>query len=140
MKRFVCSAVTAAALMLVVAAPTVQASQLLSVKPEHVTLRAAFGDSVLGSITVTNTSGQTLSVRLIAQAPDNIDVAIEGSTCSIGSDTVLASGASCTVLVRYRGDPLLGPRTSTTLTVTASDPQTGALLDSELVKITGKSP
>jgi hypothetical protein len=142
MRRFVCSAIAAAALMLavVVEAPAARGSQMISVKPEHLTLRAAFGTSVAGSITVTSTSAGTLIVRLSASPPDNIDIAIEGSTCTIAGDNVLASGASCTVLVRYTGVEFLGPRSTATLLVTASDPQTGELLDSDVVKITGKSP
>jgi len=142
MRRFVYSAIAAAALMLavMVEAPAAQGSQLISVKPQHLVLRAAFGTSVVGSITITNTSTGTLSVRLNASPPDNIDIAIEGSTCTIASDNVLANGASCTVLVRYTGFEFLGPRSTATLLVTARDPQTGELLESDVVKITGKSP
>jgi hypothetical protein len=140
MKRLVYSTVAAAVLTLVVAAPSVRGSQLISVKPPHLTLRTAFGTSVVGSIMVTNRSAGTLIVRLTSGPPDNIDVAIEGSTCTIASDNVLASGASCTVLVRYTGVEFLGPRSTATLLVTAIDPQTAEILDSDVVKITGKSP
>ena len=140
MKRFVCSTLAAAWLTLMVAAPTALGGQLITVKPQHLTLRAPFESSAEGSITITNTSAETLLVRLTTSPPDNIDIGNPGSTCTVASDNVLAAGASCTVLVRYTGFEFLGTRSAAKLVVSAIDPQTGEILESDVVKVTGRSP
>jgi hypothetical protein len=71
-------------------------------------------------------------------APDDFAAGQPESTCSLPEDTLLAPGASSTHVVEFQPDRFFSGRRKAVLVVRAKDPETGAVIDSQRVRLTGR--
>jgi hypothetical protein len=135
-----------AVLLIVVATLTLPTSSaaatLLTVSPKKVNFATkAVGTTTFKTVTVTNTSSQSLLVNISGGLPDDFGwgpVDIEQDLCVLSEGEVLASGDSCAAFVRFSPTEFFaGSRQTGTLEVTARDAQTLALLESTVVTISG---
>jgi hypothetical protein len=139
-RRFVQIAMLVIAL--VVAAPAASAHvAALKVDPHHLAFgKQAFGTFTVGTITITNVSSAPVLVGFEElQVPDDFSPGQTESTCPIPEQTLVAAGESCTQVVGYSPISFFAGHESATIRVTARDPQSGEVLDSVLVMITGKA-
>jgi hypothetical protein len=136
-----------AVLLLIVAALAMPASAAtaaspISVSPQRLNFgtRAA-GTTTFKTVTVTNTTGQSLLVAMTGGLPDDFGwgpVDIDRDRCVFSGGEVLAPGATCEAFVRFSPTEFFaGWRQTGTLEVTASDPATLAVLKTMVVTITG---
>jgi len=118
------------------------ATRLVRVSPKHIN----FGTQPVGTLTfaelaVTNASATSLLVLVDAvELPDDFNFGnLAGSTCIALEGQVLTPGESCIAVVAFQPSEFFaGRRQTATLLVTASDPSSGARLDSVTVKVTGR--
>jgi hypothetical protein len=123
-------------------AATATAASSLSVSPQRVNFGTkAVGTTTFRTITVMNTSGQSLLVAMTGGLPDDFGwgpVDIERDRCVFSGGQILAPGATCEAFIRFSPTEFFAGRRQTgTLEVTASDPATLAVLETTVVTITG---
>ena len=102
----------------------------IKVSPKEI----AFGTRTVGKdhfdgVKITNTSGRTLRVLVVAGLPDDFGFGfMPGSTCPVLTPgELMADGASCRAVVRFTPTEFfVGRQQTSELTVTATDPETGA--------------
>jgi hypothetical protein len=117
------------------------ATNVIRVTPHTV----SFGVKPVGSFTiktstVTNTSSETIYVSIdVTRDWDNFSTLID-STCGFLDPQPLAAGESCTVVVGFRpSEFFVGLKQDQRLLVTATDPQSGAVLDSVELLFLGRA-
>jgi hypothetical protein len=91
-------------------------------------------------VKVTNASRSTLQVIVTAGLPDDFGFGLmPGSTCPVfTSDPPMAPGDSCRAVVRFTPTEFFAGREQTgTLTVTATDPDSGQVVASVQVPVSG---
>ena len=119
------------------------ATSLLSVSPQRVNFGTkTVGTTTFKTITVTNTSRSNLQVSISGGLPDDFGwgpVNLEQDLCVFSGGELLAPGDSCQVFVRFSPTEFFVQfgRQTGTLEVTASDPDTLAILETTVVTITG---
>jgi hypothetical protein len=115
---------------------------VLRVMPPNVN----FGTKPVGSFTlkgatVTNASSTTINLLVTVVAePDDFSVGIlPGSTCPVFAPAALAPGESCDAVVGFRPtDFFAGQQQVATLAATATDPASGAVVDTQLIDFSGR--
>src|SRR5215213_8509506 len=120
----------------------IAAPSLLTVSPNRLNFGTkAVGTTTFKTVTVTNTSSQNLLVEMTGGLPDDFGwgpVDIEEDQCVFSGGEVLAPGETCEAFVRFSPTEFFAGRRQTgTLQVTASDPDTLAVLATTVVTITG---
>jgi uncharacterized repeat protein (TIGR01451 family) len=108
--------------------------------------RVIFGERSIGvetlrGTTITNTSGGDLAILVAGGLPDDFGFGLlPGSTCpALTPGGLLAAGESCRVVVRFTpSETLTGLRQTGTLAVTLRSPQTGVVLASRTIPVTGR--
>jgi hypothetical protein len=119
------------------------AASLLSVSPQRVNFGTkAVGTTTFKTITVTNTSRSNLQVSITGGLPDDFGwgpVDLEQDLCVFSGGELLASGDTCQVFVRFSPTEFFVQfgRQTGTLEITASDPDTLAILETTVATITG---
>jgi hypothetical protein len=112
------------------------AKPVLDTNPNRVRFgNQAFETFETRTLTVTNTSSQTLVLTSDAGLPDDFSHLID-STCGLG-DKVLAAGESCTHVVGFRPTPFFAGRETATLVLTARG-AAGTVVAQLTVEITGR--
>lgn len=107
--------------------------------------RVNFGTKAVGTFTVkgatiTNTGGSAVLVQTSAvRMPDQFSWGLlPGQTCPIFSPELLAPGDSCDIVTGFRPEEFFaGLEDTAVLQVTATDPTTGATVDTVLVEFRG---
>lgn len=126
----------------VAASPAVADRGVLRIAPKLI----SFGGQPVGSenfdsVTVTNTSTSHLRVLVSAALPDDFGFGLlPGSTCpALDPGGILASAETCVAVVRFSPTEFFaGLHQTGRLTVTASDPATGELLETDVVPVRGR--
>jgi hypothetical protein len=136
-----------AVLLIILAALAMPASAAavasrLSVSPQRLNFGTkAVGTTTFKTVTVTNTTGESLLVAMTGGLPDDFGwgpVDIDQDRCVFSGGDILAPGATCEAFVRFSPTEFFAGRRQTgTLEVTASDPATLAVLETTVVTITG---
>ena len=111
-----------------------------------VTHAVNFGTRPVGSFTVktatvTNTRSQPIDLDIdIVRDWDDFSTGLTGTTCSFFEPRLLASGESCVLLVGFRpSEDFTGLKQDQILLVTATDPLSGAVLDSVRLTFFGRA-
>lgn len=124
------------------ASPAAADRGLLKVTPKQINFGAQpVGSENFDSVTVNNTRGSELRVLVSAGLPDDFGFGVlPGSTCpALDSGGILPPGESCVAVVRFSPTEFFaGLHQAGTLTVTASDPATGELLETDVVPVRGR--
>jgi hypothetical protein len=133
--RFVAAVV---AIALVAAAPAASSADILRAAPPtvHMGVRDV-GTETLKGTRITNTSDQDVLLYVEGtRMPDDFGFGLmPGSTCPALGPAILAAGASCDAVVNFRPSEFFaGQDQVAELTATASDPETGAVLDSIVIQ------
>jgi hypothetical protein len=123
--------VAVAAVVALTAGPAQATQSDIRVSPKEI----AFGTRTVGTdyydgVNITNTSGRTLQVVVEAGLPDDFGFGLmPGSTCPVFTPgELMADGASCRAVVRFTPTEFFaGWEQTGSLTVTATDPETGAV-------------
>ena len=125
-------------LCIVGAAPAVAAGNLLDVSPNHLRFgRQAYDSSLTKTVTITNTSSETLLVSLEAQVPDDFNPGQLESTCLLSYTTnVLEPGESCTHVIGFSPSRVFQGRETGELLVRVVN-ESGTVRESHTVKISG---
>jgi hypothetical protein len=105
-----------------------------------------FGTKPVGTFTlkgarVANVSSSTVNVIVtILAEPDDFSFGIlPGSTCPVFGPAPLEAGAACDAVVGFRPSEFFaGHEQVASLLVTATDPVSGAVLDTETIDFTGR--
>jgi hypothetical protein len=133
------------AVFAVAAAPSSAASgKTLRVSPKEI----AFGTRAItdpptdyyDGVRITNATGTTLQVVVSAGLPDDFGFGLmPGSTCPVfDTDPPMLPGSSCRAVVRFTPTPFFAGWAQTgTMTITARDPSTGALVAFAEVPVSG---
>jgi hypothetical protein len=138
--RFFVVALVALASVAVLAAGSIAASNVLKVKPGAVNFGTKpVGSSTFKSTTITNTSDETILLTLsLTRSWDDFAGGAVGSTCT-GSDT-LAPGESCTLVEKFNpSEGFEGLRQDQIWVATATDPESGAILETEEILFLGRA-
>jgi Cep192 domain 4 len=138
--RFFVVALVALASIAVLAASSVAANNVLKVKPGAVNFGTKpVGSSTIKSTTLTNTSDEPIVVTLsLVRSWDDFAGGAVGSTCPGGSFT-LAPGESCTLVEAFfPSEDFEGIKQDQIWVATATDPQSGALLETEEIVFFGR--
>ncbi len=125
--------------LLTVGAPSVLAAgSLIDVSPNHLRFgRQPYYSNVTKTVTITNTSSETLLVSLEALVPDDFNPGQLESTCLLSYTTnLLAPGESCTHVIGFSPSPVFQGRETGELLVQVVD-ESGAILETHTVKISG---
>jgi hypothetical protein len=139
-KRALLLVSTAAA---VVAAAAPAQAGILRAAPPHVQFGVRdVGTFTLKGTTITNTSDS--DVLLIVSGyrmPDNFSFGLlPGSTCPALAPAILAPGESCDAVMGFRPETFwIGLDQTAALLATATDPATGAVLDSVVIEFYGRA-
>ena len=121
----------------------IAAPWLLSVSPQRVNFGTkAVGTTTFKTITITNTSTSSLQVSVTGGLPDDFGwgpVNLEEDLCVFSGGELLAPGETCRIFVRFSPTEFFVQfaRQTGALEVTASDPATGAILETTVLTITG---
>jgi hypothetical protein len=133
-----------AAVLALTTGPAQATQSDIKVSPKEI----AFGTRTVGTdyfdgVKITNTSGRTLQVLVEAGLPDDFGFGfMPGSTCPpLTPGELMADGASCRAVVRFTPTEFfVGQQQTGSLTVTTTDPETGAVNVTEIpVSGTGKN-
>lgn len=98
------------------------------------------GQTYFDGVKITNSSGRPLRLFVDGGLPDDFGFGLEpGSTCPVFTPgEVVGSGDSCRAVVRYTPSEFFAGRLQTgALIVTASEPDTGAVIAQLEVPVTG---
>jgi hypothetical protein len=139
MRRAVLVVIVAA---LAMPASAAAAASRLSISPQRLNFGTrAVGTTTFKTVTVTNTTGESVLVAVTGGLPDDFGwgpVDIDRDRCVFSGGEILAPGATCEAFVRFSPtDFFAGRRQTGTLEVTASDRATLAVLETTAVTITG---
>jgi hypothetical protein len=138
--RFLAVVVLVLALLAAVPA-TATAADVLKVTPGTVNFGSKpVGSSTVKATTITNTSDEaiSLSLALVRSWDDFAGGAVE-STCP-GFAALLQPGESCTLVERFSpSEDFLGIKQDQIWLATATDPQTGAVLETEEIVFFGRA-
>jgi hypothetical protein len=120
------------------AAPAVAAGSVLDVSPNHLRFgRQAYDTSITKTVTITNTSSESLLVSLEAFVPDDFSPGQLASTCLLSYTTnVLGPGATCTHVIGFSPSRAFQGRQTGELLVRVVD-ASGTVLESHTVKLSG---
>ena len=137
MKR--CAAAFAAAVALTAPAALADGT-VLKISPRHLGFgKQVFDTFTTATITVMNTASVAVVVAFEqVRVPDDFSPGQPGSTCSLPEETPLAPGASCTEIVAFSPIRAFAGHEQGTLTITARDPVSGAVVDTQTIKISGR--
>jgi hypothetical protein len=122
-------------------AATAGETALLRATPKRVNFGTkAVGTFTIKGSTITNTGSSDVLVQTSAvRMPDQFSWGLlPGQTCPIFSPEILPAGASCDIVAAFRPeDFFIGLEDMAVLQVTATDPSTGATVDTVLVEFRG---
>jgi hypothetical protein len=114
---------------------------LLRASPKRVNFGTkAVGTFTIKGSTITNTGSSDVLVQTSAvRMPDQFSWGLlSGQTCPIFSPEILPAGASCDIVAAFRPeDFFIGLEDMAVLQVAATDPSTGATVDTVLVEFRG---
>jgi hypothetical protein len=139
--RFCVVALVALASIAVLAASSTAASNVLKVTPGTVNFGTKpVGSSTFKGTTLTNTSDEPIVVTLgLVRSWDDFAGGAVGSTCPGGSFT-LAPGESCTLVEAFRpSEGFEGLKQDQIWVATATDPESGAILETEEILFLGRA-
>jgi hypothetical protein len=116
----------------------VAGGSLLDVSPNHLRFgRQAYDSSITKTVTISNSSSETLLVSLETQVPDDFNPGQLESTCVLSLTTnVLEPGESCTHVIGFWPSRVFQGRETGQLVVRVVD-ESGTVLESHTVKISG---
>jgi hypothetical protein len=113
---------------------------LLRASPKSVNFGTKAVDTftIKGS-TITNTGSSDVLVEVSGSLPDQFSWGLlEGQTCPVFGPEVLAAGERCVIVAGFRPEEYwVGREDRGVLQVTATDPSTGATVDSLVVEFRG---
>jgi hypothetical protein len=139
--RFLAVVVLVLAVLAVVPA-TATAADVLKVTPGTVNFGSKpVGSSTAKATTITNTSDEaiSLSLALVRSWDDFAGPAVE-STCPGFEPVLLQPGESCTLMERFfPSETFLGIKQDQIWLASATDPQSGAVLDREEIVFFGRA-
>jgi hypothetical protein len=139
--RFLAVVVLVLAVLAVVPA-TATAADVLKVTPGTVNFGSKpVGSSTAKATTITNTSDEaiSLSLALVRSWDDFAGPAVE-STCPGFEPALLQPGESCTLMERFfPSETFLGIKQDQIWLASATDPQSGAVLDREEIVFFGRA-
>jgi hypothetical protein len=142
MTRCLTIAATLLSLAFVGVSPAAADPSLLRISPKQINFGTRpVGSENFDSVTVTNTTSSELRILVSAGLPDDFGFGLlPGSTCpALDPGGILAPGESCVAVVRFSPTEFFaGLHQTGTLTVTASDPTTGAVLETQVVTVKGR--
>jgi hypothetical protein len=127
-----------------VAVSATAADNVLTVTPGTVNFGAKpVGSSSIKSTTITNTSDEPILLTLsLVRSWDDFAGSWIGSTCflSSGEPTLLAPGESCILVERFvPSETFLGIKQDQIWLATATDPVSGAVLETEKIVFFGRA-
>ena len=141
MRRTAFAAVVVAAIV-VLPASAPAATNVLRAAPTKVSFGTRpVGSFTLKGVTVTNASSEAINLLVsTTRAPDDFSFGLlPGSTCPVLEPEPLAPGDSCVAVVGFRPSEFFaGEKQFATLLATATDPSTGAVLDSVSINFVGR--
>jgi hypothetical protein len=114
---------------------------VLRVKPETVKFGVKpVGSSTFKGATIKNTSSGALNLIVtIAREPDDFGFVVPPTTCPVVAPAPLAPGESCDAVMRFSPSEFFaGQDQLAQLQAQATDPATGAVLDTVLIDFTGR--
>jgi len=142
MRRCIAILSALAVIATVAASPAAADRDLLRITPKQINFGSQpVGSENFDSVTVTNASASELRVLVSSALLDDFGFGLlPGSTCpALDSGGILAPGESCVAVVRFSPTEFFaGLHQTGTLTVTASDPATGEVLESVVVPVRGR--
>ena len=125
----------------VASAAPADGTALLRATPKRVNFGTkAVGTFTIKGSTITNTGSSDVLVQTSAiRMPDQFSWGLlAGQTCPIFSPEILPAGASCDIVTAFRPeDFFIGLEDMAVLQVAATDPLTGATVDTVLVEFRG---
>jgi hypothetical protein len=125
----------------VASAAAADGTTVLKASPKHVNFGTkAVGTFTVKTATITNTGSSDLLVQTGAvRMPDQFSWGLlPGQTCPIFSPELLPAGESCDIAVAFRPeDFFVGLEDLAVLQVVATDPSTGATVDTVAVEFRG---
>jgi hypothetical protein len=128
--------------LVVVDSARAAAQTLLRVTPKSINFGTqSVGIESLAGTTITNTSDSDLLVLVEGGLPDDFGFGLlPGSTCpALTPGDILHPGESCEAVVRFTPSEFFaGLHQTGNLTVTARDPVTGKLLETDYIQIRGR--
>jgi hypothetical protein len=139
--RFCVVALVALASIAVLAASSTAASNVLKVTPGTVNFGTKpVGSSTFKGTTLTNTSDEPIVVTLsLVRSWDDFAGGAVGSTCP-GESFTLAPGESCTLVEAFRpSEGFEGLKQDQIWVATATDPESGAILETEEILFLGRA-
>jgi hypothetical protein len=126
----------------VAAGNATSASQsVLRVKPETVKFGTKpVGSSTFKGSTIKNTSSSAVNLIVtIAREPDDFGFVVPPTTCPVFAPAPLAPGESCDAVMRFSPSEFFaGQDQLAQLQAQATDPATGAVLETVLIDFTGR--
>lgn len=98
------------------------------------------GSSTFKGATIKNTSSSTVNLLVtIAREPDDFGFVIPPTTCPVFGPAPLAPGETCDAVMRFGPSEFFaGQEQLAQLQVQATDPSTGAVLETVLIDFTGR--
>ena len=114
---------------------------VLRVKPETVKFGVKpVGSSTFKGATIKNTSSSTVNLLVtITLSPDDFGFVVPPTTCPVFGPAALAPGESCEAVMRFSPSEFFaGHDQRAQLQAQATDPATGAVLDTVLIDFTGR--
>jgi hypothetical protein len=139
MKPSIALAAVAAAMALI-AGPAQAAQSDIKVSPKEIAFGTrAVGKTYFDGVKITNTSGSDVLLLVEGGLPDDFGFGLlPGSTCPVLNPEVMADGASCRAVVRYTpSEFFVGDEQTGGLTVTTTDPETGAVVNVTSIPVSG---
>jgi hypothetical protein len=139
--RFFVVALVALASIAVLAASSTAASNVLKVTPGTVNFGTKpVGSSTFKGTTLTNTSDEPIVVTLsLVRSWDDFAGGAVGSTCP-GESFTLAPGESCTLVEAFRpSEGFEGLKQDQIWVATATDPESGAILETDEILFLGRA-
>ena len=141
MRRTAFAAVVVASIVILPASAPA-ATKMLSATPTKVSFGTRpVGSFTLKGVTITNASSETINLLVsTAREPDDFSFGLlPGSTCPVFAPEALAPGDSCVAIMGFRPSEFFaGEKQFATLLATATDPSTGAVLDSVMINFIGR--
>ena len=117
-----------------------EGTTLLRASPKRVNFGTkAVGTFTIKGSTITNTGSSDVLIEVSGGLPDQFSWGLlEGQTCPVFGPEVLAAGERCDIVAGFRPTEFFAGREQlAVLQVTATDPSTGATVDSLLVEFRG---
>jgi hypothetical protein len=114
---------------------------VLRVKPQTVKFGVKpVGSSTFKGATIKNVGSTTLNLLVtITRSPDDFGFVVPPTTCPVFAPAPLAPGESCDAVMRFSPSEFFaGQDQLAQLQAQATDPATGAVLDTVLIDFTGR--